>query len=151
MVCILSCSHYLDQYHFDQNILELYLFLDHWNHQHSKCIPCLIYDSCQLVQEVQHERSIKRSSQKGENIRKSLKQNIGITKSKYLTKLAFYYYFSKERSDLIFHHFAVRSLYCPYPALFHHSSLLGCLLLHVPVKVIIKSQLGQIFLIRVLR
>jgi hypothetical protein len=34
-----------------------------------------------LVQEVQHERSIKGSSQKGENIRKSLKQNIGIGKS----------------------------------------------------------------------
>jgi hypothetical protein len=34
-----------------------------------------------LVQEVQHERSIKGSSQKGENIRKSLKQNIGIRKS----------------------------------------------------------------------
>jgi hypothetical protein len=34
-----------------------------------------------LVQEVQHERSIKESSQKGENIRKSLKQNIGIGKS----------------------------------------------------------------------
>jgi hypothetical protein len=34
-----------------------------------------------LVQEVQHERSIKWSSQKGENIRKSLKQNIGIGKS----------------------------------------------------------------------
>ena len=24
---------YLDQYHFDQDMLELYLFLDHWNHQ----------------------------------------------------------------------------------------------------------------------
>ena len=33
MVCILSCSRYLDQYHFDQSIFELYLFLDHWNHQ----------------------------------------------------------------------------------------------------------------------
>ena len=41
----------------------------------------MICDSCQLVQEVQHERSIKGSSQKGENIRKSLKQNIGIRKS----------------------------------------------------------------------
>ena len=51
------------------------------NENNSKCIPCLICDSCQLVQEVQHERSIKRSSQKGENIRKSLKQNIGIRKS----------------------------------------------------------------------
>jgi hypothetical protein len=38
-------------------------------------------DSCQLVQEVQHERSIKGSSQKGENIRKSLKQNIGVRKA----------------------------------------------------------------------
>jgi predicted aspartyl protease len=51
------------------------------NENNSKCIPCLICDSCQLVQEVQHERSIKGSSQKGENIRKSLKQNIGIRKS----------------------------------------------------------------------
>jgi hypothetical protein len=41
----------------------------------------LISDSCQLVQEIQHERSIKESSQKGENIRKSLNQNIGIGKS----------------------------------------------------------------------
>ena len=41
----------------------------------------MICDSCLLVQEVQHERSIKESSQKGENIRKSLKQNIGIGKS----------------------------------------------------------------------
>jgi hypothetical protein len=32
------------------------------NENNSKCIPCLICDSCQLVQEVQHERSIKRSS-----------------------------------------------------------------------------------------
>ena len=24
---------YLDQYHFDQDMLELYLFLDHWDHQ----------------------------------------------------------------------------------------------------------------------
>jgi hypothetical protein len=166
----------LDQYHFDQSISELYLLLDHWNHQltylnnspqeicfdqslYLQLIPWFQIIDYQLVQEVQHERSIKGSSQKGENIRKSLKQNIGIGKSysgkhdipcnlenegksvvlpkllehkilsqdsyeKYLTKLAFYYYFSKERSDLIFHHFAVRSLYCPYLALFHHYCLL---------------------------
>ena len=41
----------------------------------------MICESCQLVQEVQHARSIKGSSQRGENIRKSLKQNIGIGKS----------------------------------------------------------------------
>ena len=45
----------------------------------------MICDSFQLVQEVQHERSIKGSSQKSENIRKSLKQNICIGKS-YLGK-----------------------------------------------------------------
>jgi hypothetical protein len=132
----------LDQYHFDQNILELYLFLDHWNHQltylnnlnnspQEICdIPCNLEtegksvvlpkllehvrvstraypnnlnnspqeicldqslyfqlipwfqiidyrDSCLLVQEVQHERSIKGSSQKGENIRKSLQFSPG--------------------------------------------------------------------------
>ena len=51
------------------------------NENNSKCTPCMICDSCQLFQEVQHERSIKGSSQKGENIRKSLKQNIVIGKS----------------------------------------------------------------------